>query len=149
MRFDGQWITAVVRGTRDLTPGIREFILAPEGGATPYATGSHLCVRVMVDGRIDLRRYSLVGDQPQDGCWRIAVKREEPGRGGSRYMWSLPTGARLEVTAPDSFFQLSGDAPDYLLVAGGIGITPIRGMASALRRRGARFRMLYLSLIHI
>lgn len=143
MRFDGQWITAVVRGTRDLTPGIREFTLVPEGGATPYATGSHLCLRVMVDGRTDLRRYSLVGDQPRDGCWRIAVKREEPGRGGSRYMWSLPVGARLEVTAPDSFFQLSGDAPEYLLVAGGIGITPIRGMASALRRRGARFRMLY------
>lgn len=143
MRFDGQWTTAILRATRDLTPGIREFTLAPEGGATPYPTGSHLCLRVLVEGKTDLRRYSLVGEQPQDGCWRIAVKREEPGRGGSRYMWSLPVGARLEVAPPDSFFQLSRDAPGYLLVAGGIGITPIRGMATSLRRRGAPFRMLY------
>lgn len=143
MRFDDAWTNAVVRAARPLTSGIREITLAPESGAGSYPTGSHLIVRVMVDGKPDLRHYSLIGEQPVDGCWRIAVKREEPGRGGSRYMWSLSPGARLEVSHPDSHFQLSRDAPEYLLVAGGIGITPLRGMAAALLRRGAAFRMLY------
>ncbi|MFT8244467.1 PDR/VanB family oxidoreductase [Roseomonas sp. BN140053] len=143
MRFDNQWTQAILRRVRDLTPGIREFTLAPEGGASPYPTGAHVVLRVIVDGKQDLRRYSLVGEQPMDGCYRIAVKREDPGRGGSRYMWSLPEGARIELAPPDSFFQLSRDASEYLLIAGGIGITPIRGMATALLRRGAKFRMLY------
>ena len=145
MRSDSHWTTAIVQATRDVAPDIREFKLAPEGGATHYPTGSHLKVRVITDGKADLRHYSLVGDAPTpDGCWRVAVKRESPGRGGSRYMWSLPRGARLEVSHPDSHFELSRDAPEYLLVAGGIGVTLIRGMATALLRRGgARFRMLY------
>jgi ferredoxin-NADP reductase len=145
MRSDSHWTTATVRAARDLTPEVRELALSPEDGATHYPTGSHLKVRVIADGRSDFRHYSLVGDAPTpDGCWRIAVKRGEPGLGGSRYMWSLPIGARLEVSHPDSHFELSRDAPEYLLVAGGIGITPIRGMATALLRRGrARFRMLY------
>jgi vanillate O-demethylase ferredoxin subunit len=142
MRFDTNWIKAVIQATRDLTPGIREFTLAPEGGATPYPTGSHLSVRVLIYGRPDLRHYSLIGE-PREGCWRIAVKREDPGRGGSRYMWSLPLGARLDVAPPDSHFELSRDAPEYLLVAGGIGVTPLCGMAAALARRKAAFRMLY------
>ena len=143
MRVDKNWGTAIVRAVRDLTPGIREITLAPERGAGAYPTGSHLPVRVLTDGRIDIRHYSLIGDEPVDGCWRIAVKREDPGRGGSRYMWTLQPGARLETTQPDSHFNLSRDAEAYLLIAGGIGVTPILGMAMALARRGALFRLLF------
>ena len=142
MRLDTTWISAMVRRTRDVTPEIREIKLAPDGGAGPYPTGAHLIVTVTIDGKPALRHYSLVG-QPHEGCWRIAVKRENPGRGGSRFMWSLQPGDVLKVMPPDSHFELSRDAPEYLLMAGGIGITPIRGMASALLQRGARFRMLY------
>ena len=67
MRFDNQWTQAILRSKRDLTPGIREFTLAPEGGASPYPTGAHVVLRVIVDGKQDLRRYSLVGEQPADG----------------------------------------------------------------------------------
>ena len=143
MRFADHWSIAIVEAVRDLTPSIRELTLRPQEGATAYPSGAHLGVRVLVEGRQDLRRYSLVGEAPRDGCWRIAVKREEPGRGGSRYVASLPVGARLEFSPPDSFFQLSAAAADYLLVAGGIGITPILGMAMGLLRRGVPFRMAY------
>jgi ferredoxin-NADP reductase len=143
MRFDGTWTAATVRQIRDLTAGIREIMLAPDSGAGRYPTGAHLLVRVLIGGRQHTRHYSLVGDGPCDGCWRIAVKQEATGRGGSKYMWSLRPGARLEVTAPQSSFELSLGAPDYLLIAGGIGITPLRGMASMLAKRNADFRMIY------
>ncbi len=143
MRHDDTWIGATVRSTRDLTPGIREFALVPDGGAASYPTGAHLRVRLDVAGRETVRHYSLVGAAPRDGAWRIAVQREAKGRGGSRAMWALEPGARLAVSRPASHFELAAGAPEVLLLAGGIGITPLVGMAEALRRRGARFRLLY------
>lgn len=142
MRLDPHWTGAIVRGTRDLTQSIREILLEPDCGALPYPPGSHLRVRVLIDGKQDLRHYSLVG-APDPRVWRIAVKREEQGRGGSRYMWALRPGARLEVSQPNCHFELSRDAADHLLVAGGIGITPLLFMATALQRRGTRFKLLY------
>ena len=58
-------------------------------------------------------------------------------------MWTLAPGARLSVTAPANHFELSLGRPEYLLLAGGIGITPVFAHALALARAGARFRMLY------
>jgi vanillate O-demethylase ferredoxin subunit len=122
---------------------VREILLQPEGGAGSFPSGSHIGVRVLIDGKLEQRYYSLVGEAPEKDCWRIAVKREDAGRGGSRYMWSLPVGARLEVAEPDSHFDLSREAPDILLIAGGIGITPLVGMAQRLARSDRRFRLLY------
>ncbi len=142
MRWLDSWTSARVKGTRDLTPQIREITLAPAAQDTRYSTGAHLRVRVLIDGRSDLRHYSLIG-LPKDGEWRIAVKREDQGRGGSRFMWSLKLGDEIEVAYPSSHFELSPTAPFVLLIAGGIGITPMVGMAEALQRRGQNFRFLY------
>ena len=143
MRSDRNWTNATLAGAREAADGVREILLKPEGGASPFPSGAHLAVRVIVDGKTDLRYYSLVGEGPVDGCWRIAVKREEPGRGGSRYMWSLRPGARLEVAEPDTHFELTRQAPEYLLIAGGIGVTPMVGMAARLVRSGRKVRMIY------
>jgi ferredoxin-NADP reductase len=101
---------------------------------------------VDLGGRSDIRHYSLVG-LPQEsrasGCYRIAVKRADPGRGGSRYVWALQPGSRVAIAGPDSHFELPVSAPHTLLVAGGIGITPILGMALTLAARGAPLRMCY------
>ncbi len=64
-------------------------------------------------------------------------------RGGSSYMWSLAPGARLTVSTPGNHFELGRGRPQYLLLAGGIGITPIYSMALALAKSGADFRVLY------
>lgn len=143
MQHDDAWIGATLRSTRDLTPNVREFALVPDEGARPYPSGAHLRIRLEVAGRTTVRHYSLVGAAPLQGAWRIAVQREAAGRGGSRAMWALAPGARLTVSRPASHFELAVGAPDVLLLAGGIGITPMLGMAEALRRRGARFRLLY------
>ncbi|HEY6511318.1 MAG TPA: PDR/VanB family oxidoreductase [Burkholderiaceae bacterium] len=136
------WRPARVRALRTLSPTVREFELEPEGGALPWTVGSHIQVRLPIDGHIDTRSYSLVGE-PGQACYRIAVKRVEASRGGSRTMWQLAAGETLEVLAPQNQFELSTAPPQSLLVAGGIGITPLLGMALALASRGADFTLVH------
>jgi ferredoxin-NADP reductase len=142
MRAESTWTDAVVRATRDVAPNIRQIEFAPERGQVVWTAGSHIDIGVMVDGRADTRSYSLVGE-PDAGCYRVAVKREEQSRGGSRFMWSLKPGSRISVSAPKNLFELQVGRPKYLLVAGGIGITPIVGMAQVLARRREEFHLYY------
>jgi vanillate O-demethylase ferredoxin subunit len=148
MKSDLQWMQAQVVALRDVTPTVREFELRPESGfAAHHEPGAHLQVQVLTaQGRVQTRSYSLVGEG--DGrCWRIAVKRLDDGRGGSLAMWRLAVGDRLQVSAPQNHFPLDLSAPGYLLVAGGIGITPLVLMAQRLaahaKRTGVPVKMLY------
>jgi vanillate O-demethylase ferredoxin subunit len=125
-----------------ITPTIRLFELEPDGGAAAYPLGGHLDVGVLIGGKPDTRSYSLIGP-PTPGRYRIAVKLHPDSRGGSAYMWSLAEGARLRISSPRTDFQIDFGRPDTLLIAGGIGITPIAGMALALARHGGPVRMLY------
>jgi dimethylamine monooxygenase subunit B len=143
MRFIETWTQATLVATRDLTPSIREFLLRPENFVpASYPVGSHIDVAVSIDGRPETRSYSLVGECGDDG-YRIAVRRAEDSRGGSRYMWSLKPGARLNITLPSSLLSIDWTRRNYCLVAGGIGITPIVGAAQALARRNAAFALHY------
>ncbi|MDB5545211.1 MAG: oxidoreductase [Hyphomicrobiales bacterium] len=142
MRYALHWGEARISAIRDVSRDIREFTIVPESGARPYAPGSHLNVGVIIDGQPDHRSYSLVGTG--DGsCYRIAVRRHDDSRGGSRYMWTLREGARLSVTDPHNLFTLEFGRPEYLLLAGGIGVTPLIAMAAALNRSHANWRMIY------
>lgn len=146
MRNPTAWHPAHIRVLRDLTPTVREFEIRPEGGVRPWTVGSHLNVRVPIDGRDETRSYSLVGEPHAAAAadvYRIAVKRAQPGRGGSRHMWSLEMGAELAVGEPANHFELPLGAPQYLLLAGGIGITPLVGMALQLAARAADATLLY------
>jgi vanillate monooxygenase ferredoxin subunit len=136
------WMPARLDSIYDVARDVRLFEIEPDEGSMSYEPGSHIDVGVIVGGEQETRSYSLVGD-PSTGVYRIAVKRLLNSRGGSEYMWSLGPGARLTITRPKNHFQLSVGDGEYLLMAGGIGITPIYGMALSLSRRGARFRMIY------
>ena len=140
------WAEARVHALRDVTPTVREFTLAPVGGVLPHEAGGHLQVQVMVGqgaaAKPHTRSYSLIG-QPDGQFYRIAVKRLDDGRGGSLAMWRLAVGDRLQITAPQNHFPLDLNAPAYLLVAGGIGITPLLGMAELLARRGAKLSLIF------
>ena len=128
--------------TRDLTRDIRLFEIEPAGDFVIPTAGSHINVTVQIGGRPDVRSYSIVGPCT-DGIYRIAVKLLGDSRGGSAYMWSLAPGAHLTISTPGNHFDLSRNRPEYLLLAGGIGITPIFTMALALAEIGADFRVLY------
>jgi ferredoxin-NADP reductase len=137
-----EWRDGMVRATRDLTPAIRLVEIEPSGGFVAASPGSHINVSVMIRGRPDVRSYSIVGPCA-DGVYRIAVKLLETTKGGSAYMWSLRPGARITLSAPANHFNLAPGRPEYLLLAGGIGVTPIFTHALALAETKARFRMLY------
>src|SRR5262245_32587469 len=142
MRFVETWTSVTLVATRDLTADVREFLLRPQAPIAAFAPGSHINVAVDIDGRPETRSYSLVGEADAQGL-RIAVRRAPDSRGGSRYMWQLAPGARLNITLPSSQFQIDWTRPHYCLIAGGIGITPILGIAQALARRGANFTLHY------
>src|ERR1700755_3435607 len=143
MRFIETWIPATLISTRDLSSGIREFLIRPDqfDGAA-YPVGSHINVGVTIGGQPETRSYSLVGEASPEG-FRIAVRRAADSRGGSRYMWSLQPGARLEITRPSSLLALDWTRKHYCLIAGGIGITPLFGAAQALARRDATVALHY------
>ena len=115
-------------------------LAAIEGGTLPpWAPGSH--VDVTLPGGI-VRQYSLCGD-PAGDTWRIAVLREESGRGGSRYICdSLRAGDNLEVGEPRNNFGLE-DAAGYCFIAGGIGITPLLPMMARVTQQGLPMRLYY------
>ena len=142
MREVMEWQTGRLRSVRDVTPDIRLFEIEPDGKFKAPTPGSHINVTVQIGGRPDVRSYSIVG--PCDDCvYRIAVKLLPDSRGGSAYMWRLAPGDRMTITEPGNHFELARRRPEYLLLAGGIGITPIYTMALALAEAGAEFRLLY------
>ncbi len=142
MHDRNDWMDAELVATRDYGPDIRLFEIAPAGGVVAYEPGSHINIAVEIAGQQDVRSYSLVG-LPRRGVYRIAVKHVQPSRGGSAWLHTLLPGARLRITAPRNHFPLQHGASSYLLIAGGIGITPLLGMAQALQQRGADVRLLY------
>jgi ferredoxin-NADP reductase len=89
------WTEARVHALRDVTPTVREITLKPVQGALPHQAGGHLQMQILVyqgaSSRPHTRSYSLIG-QPDGEFYRIAVKRLDEGRGGSKAMWQLAVG---------------------------------------------------------
>ena len=130
MRFIATWTSATLLATRDLTPGIREFLLRPDGfSGSPYPIGSHIDVGVTIEGQPQTRSYSLIGEIDPQG-YRIAVRRAPDSRGGSQYMWSLAPGARLNITRPASLVQLDW-APTITLIGANYLATPAPRLGGA------------------
>lgn len=132
----------IVQERRALTPSISEFVLAAEDGAElpGFEPGAHITVETPSRA---MRRYSLVNDGEGPSQYVIAVKREPASRGGSASMHeNAAAGSVLAAFEPNNQFELT-DAPSYLLIAGGIGITPILPMAKRLHSEQKSFRLIY------
>ena len=126
-----------------LTPHIRRLILVATGPAPlpAFTPGAHL--ELQIPGTKPLwRAYSLV-NLPEQDHYEIAVQLEDPSSGGSRWLHSVQPGQVLTARAPNNHFALVDEADDFLLIAGGIGITPMLGMARALAARQQPFRLHY------
>lgn len=137
----------LVTGIRQLAPRVRAFELRdPQGGELPAVEpGSHLRVPVRLpSGEMVDRHYSIASNPLRRDIYEIAVLREDTGSGGSAAVHdSYRIGTRLGVDMPANHFGLHGDERPALLIAGGIGITPIKSMAQALEARGAEFSLHY------
>ena len=131
-----------VRSITYLAEAINGYELVdPRGRDLPrFAAGAHIDLRF---GDF-VRQYSLCNDPAERRHYCIAVLREEQTRGGSRYLHdTIRAGDLLEVSMPRNNFALDEEAKQHLLIAGGIGITPIMSMVAELRRRRADFHLHY------
>jgi vanillate O-demethylase ferredoxin subunit len=138
------WQQAVVDSVSDVSENIRRIVLRPECPC-PVRPGEHVDVRTTIEGEEHVRSYSVV-DAADDGTHlALSVFRTPTSRGGSVFMHSLRPGQVLEITRPLQNFPLRIGAPAYVLLAGGIGITAIAGMAALLGRLGADYRLIYVA----
>ncbi|CAE6855617.1 Phenoxybenzoate dioxygenase subunit beta [Paraburkholderia aspalathi] len=148
---DESTLELVVDEIRALTPEIKSFRLTlPKWTVLPpFEAGAHIRVRVFPEGGAQWRHYSLLDFDPGPAApegprsYQIAVKREDGGNGGSRWMHEhVRPGDRLTIGPPVNTFGLDSDE-EAVLIAGGIGITPIAAMATALSRAGRPFQLHY------
>jgi len=118
-------------------------LVDPNGRDLPrFAAGAHVGVRLGASGSQGVwRDYSLWNDPAERRRYCIAVLRE--GEGSRHLHDELRVGDIVETSLPRNHFPLSDTAERYLLLAGGIGITPIMAMVAELKRRRAEFRLYY------
>jgi ferredoxin-NADP reductase len=143
-------LDVVVRAVTQLTPRIREYLLAaPDGGPLPaYEAGSHIELLINPAGIGEtVRHYSLLGGTAllDDGrmAYRIAVQREDRARGSAHIHGSFAVGTHLAILPPKNEFRLDHRDGKSLLIAGGIGITPIFAMLRSLVHRKRHFEIIY------
>ena len=124
---------------------VRRFELRrTDGSALPaFTAGAHIRVKTPLGA---WRNYSLSNHPQESDRYEIAVKREGRGRGGSLSMVDgVRVGDLLEVHAPENQFALDERATQVLLIAGGIGITPLLSMALYLLSQDKPFKLVYLT----
>jgi ferredoxin-NADP reductase len=131
-----------VRSITYLAEAINGYELVdPRGRDLPrFAAGAHLAVRHREGVARD---YSLWNDPAERRRYCVAVLRETHGQGSRHWHEAVRVGDLVEASMPRNNFPLSDAAERYLLLAGGIGITPIMAMIAELRRRRAEFLLHY------
>ena len=137
----------VISGVRQLTPRVRAFELRdPNGDELPaIEAGSHLQFPMqLVDGKTTIRHYSICSNPARRDAYEIAVLRDDDGGGGSIAVHDqFSIGRRLSTEQPQNHFRLHDDARPAVLIAGGIGITPIKAMAQSLKASGNELQFHY------
>jgi len=126
-------LTLRVQAITPLAQGVRQLTLAhPEGRPLPgFEPGAHLDLH-LPNGIV--RAYSLISDAQEAAAGRylLAIGLDASSRGGSRFVHTeLRVDTQLEVSAPRNHFPLADGSDPVLLIAGGIGVTPIRATTAA------------------
>ena len=129
-----------VRSKRETAEGIAAFELAPLTGVLPtFQPGAHIDVH-LPNGLI--RQYSITNGPGQSAFYRIGVKLEPDSTGGSGCLHeTVRAGDVLAISEPRNNFPLRRDSLRTILLAGGIGITPLLAMAQALDRMSLAFEL--------
>ncbi|MBT5073202.1 MAG: cytochrome P450 [Kordiimonadaceae bacterium] len=120
---------------------VRLVIEHPKASPLPnWSPGSHIDV---IFGGFN-RKYSLCGPSNAQGRYELAILKETEGRGGSFYIHeNIKVGDMINIVGPKNHFRLDEGASDYLLIAGGIGITPIIAMADRLKELSKPYKIHY------
>ena len=136
-------LSLVIKDLERLTPRIRRLVLtASDNSPLPeFTPGAHLELHIPGDKQ-QKRAYSIVNVSAGDH-YEIAVQLDEQSTGGSKWVHGLTIGQTVEVEPPRNHFPLVNDAEHVLLIAGGIGITPMLSMARALAQSNQTFTLHY------
>jgi ferredoxin-NADP reductase len=131
-----------VRSITYLARRINGYELVDRDGreVPPFEAGAHISVRI---GDGPVRDFSLWNDPAERTRYCVAVLREPEGRGSCQWHDAVRVGDIITASPPRNNFPLDPAAQRYLLIAGGIGITPIMAMVAELRRRRADFLLHY------
>jgi len=90
------------------------------------------------------RNYSLANSQDERHRYRVAIQKDRASRGGSRFIHEeVRAGDVLTISRPRNNFALVEDAPGSVIIAGGIGITPIWSMVQRLASLGFSWKLYY------
>ena len=131
----------------DAAVGVVGFELESIGDPLPtHQPGAHIDVH-LPNGLI--RQYSLTNGPGEGTQYRIGVKLEPTSRGGSACLHeTVREGDVLAISAPHNNFPLRRDAVKTILIAGGIGITPLLAMAQTLNKDRLAYELHYLAQSH-
>ena len=125
------------------TPRIKSVeLVAADGGTLPaFTAGAHIDVAL---GNGETRSYSVLNDSNETHRYVIAVLRETESRGGSTFVHDhLKVGDILASSPPANNFALNEAGERHILIAGGIGITPLMSMSRRLAGRNGEFTLHY------
>ena len=121
------------------TPDVKTFRLAPaDGGSIPFAfrAGQFLRLTLDVDGEKVARSYTIASPPTRDAYVELTVKRERDGRASRHLHDALAAGHSVEVRAPNGRFTFAVEGERaVLLVAGGVGVTPVMSILRDLTDR--------------
>lgn len=136
-------IEVTVHERRVEAQGVVSLDLRPKTGqaALPaFSAGAHVDVEVPLSDLV--RQYSLCNDPAESHRYVIGVGRDPASRGGSAALCDrVQAGDTLRISAPRNNFPLAEQAADSILIAGGIGITPLLSMAHRLSQLGSRWTL--------
>jgi vanillate O-demethylase ferredoxin subunit len=136
------WQKGRVVEARDVAQGIRRVVIEPDFPVRA-APGTHVDVAVVIKGLREVRSYSVVESDDDGSRLALSVFRTPASRGGSVFMHGLTEGDVVDLTQPMQNFPLRVGAARYVILAGGIGVTAVLGMARVLARLGADYRFVY------
>jgi vanillate O-demethylase ferredoxin subunit len=119
-------------------------LVDPAGGALPgFSAGAHVDVHTPAG---IARQYSLANDARETHRYVVAVQREPQSRGGSKSLVDqVKEGSTISISAPRNHFPIDRAAGKHLLIAGGIGITPILAMTRQLAAANADYKLYYIA----
>jgi ferredoxin-NADP reductase/DMSO/TMAO reductase YedYZ heme-binding membrane subunit len=122
------------------TPDVKTFrFVAPEGGPLPFehTAGQYINLKLTIDGKRVNRSYTIASSPTRSAYCEISVKRAANGYGSKHLHDTWQEGQLVQVSAPAGKFFFAGhEADKIVLIAGGIGITPMMSVVRSLTDRG-------------
>ena len=130
----------------EVAPGVKQFELRGAAGSRllPFSAGAHVVITIRDQDRVLRNPYSIMGTLPEGDGYVISVRNAPESRGGSWFLHNrVQVDCELEISSPINNFAVANGARRHILIAGGMGITPMLAMLEELQRDKANVELHY------